>query len=490
MKKIILILIALFFFGISNSVEAQRFWKVNNDGDTLYYNVLSAVIPYSVEITYKGSDYQEFSDEYDSIISIPSTVIYNSITYDVKSIGENAFRVCNNIDSVIIPNSINSIGSCAFSNSSIKSISLPSSVNYIGEWSFRYCFGLTNFYVPSTLTHIDFAALYGCWFMQNINVDANNPNYSSINGVLYNKLGDTLICCPGAKQGAFFVTSNVNYIADLAFCYGNLSAINVDANNINYSSLDGILYNKIMDTLIACTTQKTGSVIIPTSVSHIYWSSFFQCNQLSSVAIPSSVSSIGDFAFAYCDGLTSINIPNSITQISMGAFYDCPGLTSITIPALVASIGDQAFSYCTGLNEIKLYPEIPPQIVSSTFEGVSDTIPVLVPCNSLTLYQGAEYWSDFTNYDCFVGLDNLLINNLSTKLYPNPASDIVSLEINNTNREVLTLNIYNIMGFIVKTETISKYNNQINVSELNNGIYLILIKSKDLIREQKLVIQR
>ena len=490
MKRNVLILIALFFFGIGNRAEAQKFWAVNNDGDTLYYNVTSSVLPYSVEITYKGNDYQEFADEYDSTISIPSTVIHNSITYDVKSIGENAFRECNNIDSVIIPNSINSIGSCAFSNSSIKSISLPSSVNYIGEWSFRYCFGLTNFYVPSTLTRIDYASLYGCWFMQNINVDANNPNYSSIDGVLYNKIGDTLICCPGAKQGTFLVTSNVNYIADLAFCYVNLSAINVDANNLKYSSSNGILYNKIMDTLIACTTQKTGSVIIPSSVSHIYSSSFFQCNQLSSITIPSSVSSIGDFAFAYCDGLTTIQIPNSMTQINMGTFYDCQGLTSITIPALVTSIGDQAFSYCTGLSEIKLYPEIPPQIVSSTFAGISDTTPIKVPCNSLTLYQGAEYWSDFTNYGCFVGLDNLQLNNFSTKLYPNPASDIINLEINNTNKEVFTLNIYNIMGSLVKTETTNQNYNQINVADLNNGIYLIEIKSNDLITKQKLVIQK
>lgn len=490
MKESVLILIALLSFGIGSRVEAQKFWAMNNDGDTLYYNVLSSVIPYSVEITYKGNDYQEFPDEYDSTISIPSTVIYNSIPYDVKSIGENAFRECNYIDSVIIPNSINSIGSCAFSNSSIKSISLPSSVNYIGEWSFRYCFGLANFYVPSTLTRIDFAALYGCWFMQDINVDVNNPNYSSINGVLYNKLGDTLICCPGAKQGAFLVTSNVNYIEDLAFCYGNLSAINVDANNPKYSSLDGILYNKVMDTLIACTTQKTGSVIIPNSVSHIYWSGFFQCNQLSSVTIPSSVSSIGDFAFAYCDGLTTINIPNSITEISMGAFYDCPGLTSITIPALVTKIGDQAFSYCTGLSEIKLYPETPPQIVSSTFAGISDTTPIKVSCNSLTLYQGAEYWSNFTNYVCFVGLDNLITNNLSTKLYPNPAKDFSILEIHGllSRAKVIILDIF---GREIKRFDISESDNklEIDVRGFEKGIYNIMIQMDDNILCNQLIVK-
>jgi len=490
MKKYHLILILSFFFGIGNRAEAQKFWAVNLEGDTLYYKVISSTVPFSVEITYKGDDYQVFADEYIGEITIPLTVIHNSIAYDVRAIGENAFRVCNNIDNVILPNSIISIGSCAFSNSSINSISLPSSVNYIGEWSFRYCFGLTNFYIPSTLTLIDFASLYGCWFMEEIIVDPNNPNYSSIDGVLYNKLGDTLICCPGAKQGAFLITNNINYIEDLAFCYCNLNAINVESNNLNYSSLDGILYNKVLDTLIACTTQKTGSVIIPSSVSHIYWSSFFQCNQLSSIIIPSSVSSIGDFAFAYCDGLTSIQIPNSITKLNMGVFYDCSGLTSITIPAFVTSIGDQAFSYCIGLREIILFPETPPEIVSSTFSGILDTIPIRVSCSSLSLYQEAEYWSGFINYHCFIGLDNNISNNSGLKLYPNPASGIINLEINTDNNIVLVLNVYNIMGSLVQTIRNYHNNTPIIISDLKNGFYFIEIVYNNFAIKEKLLIYR
>ena len=233
----------------------------------------------------------------------------------------------------------------------------------------------------------------------------------------------------------------------------------------------------------------SSSAYLPVSLS-LKVSIMSPLSLIASITIPSSVSSIGDFAFAYCDGLTTIQIPNSITKISMGAFYDCPGLISITIPALVNSIGDQAFSYCTGLTFIKLYPEIPPQIVSSTFAGVSDSIPVYVPCSSLTLYQGAEYWSGFTNYDCFIGLDNLPINNLAINIYPNPASDIVNFEINNANKEVLTLNIYNIIGSLVMTKTISQEKNQVNVGDLLNGIYLIEIRSSDSMKRQKLIIKK
>ncbi|MFA6933420.1 MAG: T9SS type A sorting domain-containing protein, partial [Bacteroidales bacterium] len=99
--------------------------------------------------------------------------------------------------------------------------------------------------------------------------------------------------------------------------------------------------------------------------------------------------------------------------------------------------------------------------------------------------------TDILAYDCYVGLQNneFADENLIT-IYPNPASDIINLEINNTTKEVLNLNIYNIMGSLVKTETTAVNNNQINISDLNNGIYLIEIKSKDLITKQKLIIQK
>lgn len=99
--------------------------------------------------------------------------------------------------------------------------------------------------------------------------------------------------------------------------------------------------------------------------------------------------------------------------------------------------------------------------------------------------------TDILAYDCYVGLQNneFADENLIT-IYPNPASDILNIEINNTTKEVLNLNIYNIMGSLVKTETTAVNNNQINISDLNNGIYLIEIKSKDLITKQKLIIQK
>jgi len=80
--------------------------------------------------------------------------------------------------------------------------------------------------------------------------------------------------------------------------------------------------------------------------------------------------------------------------------------------------------------------------------------------------------------------------NTSFSLFPNPASDIITLNIENTNNTDLTLNIYNVAGTMVKSEMHKQNNSQINVSDLSNGIYMVEIKSKALSGIQKLIIQR
>jgi hypothetical protein len=75
-------------------------------------------------------------------------------------------------------------------------------------------------------------------------------------------------------------------------------------------------------------------------------------------------------------------------------------------------------------------------------------------------------------------------------VYPNPASDIVTLNIEDRNNEDLIINIYNVIGTLVKTETL-KYNNiQVNIGDLSNGVYLLTVKSKNLTANQRLIIQR
>jgi hypothetical protein len=72
------------------------------------------------------------------------------------------------------------------------------------------------------------------------------------------------------------------------------------------------------------------NLTIPSEVTKILGSAFYNCKGLTSVIIPNGVTSIGSRAFSGCTNLTSMTIPDSVTSIGDYAFYNCSGLTSVT----------------------------------------------------------------------------------------------------------------------------------------------------------------
>ena len=178
-----------------------------------------------------------------------------------------------------------------------------------------------------------------------------------------------------AFQGITTLTSitlpdSVTSIEDNAFydCTG-LTSITVDAENLNFASQNGILYNKAMTTLI----QVPGGITGP-------------------FTIPAGVTIIGDMAFWGCTGLTSITIPAGVTSIGSSAFRNCTGLTSMTIPAGVTDIGGNAFNGCTGLTSITVLATTPPTLGSSVFSSIPDTLRISVPAGSVAAYKAAGVW--------------------------------------------------------------------------------------------------
>ena len=123
-----------------------------------------------------------------------------------------------------------------------------------------------------------------------------------------------------------------------------LISIEVNSNNINYASVDGVLFNKLITTLIKYPAGKTQTTYsIPSSVTSIITNAFQSCTFITSVTIPVGVTSIGQNAFYLCTSLTAVTIPSSVTSIGSGAFYECSSLTTATIPVGVTSIGAHAF---------------------------------------------------------------------------------------------------------------------------------------------------
>jgi hypothetical protein len=128
------------------------------------------------------------------------------------------------------------------------------------------------------------------------------------------------------------IPSSVTSIGYGAFLSYNLESITVDSRNSVYTSIDGILFDKPIQTILAYPAGKQARVFdIPTYVTAIGDVAFFSCYNLISVSIPSSITYIGYQAFDYCNSLTSITIPSSVTYIGDHAFVGCRSLTSVTL---------------------------------------------------------------------------------------------------------------------------------------------------------------
>lgn len=304
--------------------------------------------------------------------SVKTVVIDSGVT----SIGDWAFFDCRKLTSVTIPNSVTSIGELAFRDcKSLTNITIPNSVTSIGISAFVGS-SLTTVTIPNSVTSIGRHAFWDCASLTSIAVASENPNYSSQDGVLFNKAKTELIQYPDGKEGSYAIPNSVTSIGYDAFCYSKaltsvtipssvtsitgyifsfctaLTSITVASGNPNYSSQDGVLFNKAKTELIRCPGGKTGSYTIPASVTSIGGYAFDHCTSLTSVTIPSSVMTIGYEAFRVCTSLKGVTILASVTTIVNYAFYGCTSLVSVTIPKSVTSIGLEAFYGCDSLTDV------------------------------------------------------------------------------------------------------------------------------------------
>ena len=171
----------------------------------IYYNYLDKTAK-TVAVTYKGSSYNSYSNEYTGAVSIPSSVTYNSTTYSVTSIGDGAFSKCTGLTSVSIPNSVTSIGDGAFWNcTGLTSVTIPNSVTTIGDCAFEYCSGLTSVTIPNSVTTIGVFAFAYCRGLTSVTI----PNSVTTIGVF------AFCGCRGLTS--VIIPNSVTSIGDWAF---------------------------------------------------------------------------------------------------------------------------------------------------------------------------------------------------------------------------------------------------------------------------------
>lgn len=317
-----------------------------------------------------------------------------AVPYGVTNIGNSAFIYCTMLTNVTLPDGTAIIGPSAFYGcTNLASINIPDGATQIQDQAFYGCTSLTNISIPESL--ISIGGYYGvnafarCTSLTNITVDPANTNYSSLDGVLFNKSQNTLLQFPGGRSGTYLIPLTVTVVRESAFsgCAG-LTDFAVSTNS-NFSTIDGVLFNKSQTTLIACPAGKTGSYSITNKVNKLGGYAFSDCSGLTNISIPQTITTISSNAFCNCTGLTSIIIPNRANFILESAFSGCIGLTSITIPARVFTIESYAFAACSNLTGV-YFEGNAPSVINAKAQFFDATLVTVYYCAGTTGW-GTEY---------------------------------------------------------------------------------------------------
>lgn len=419
-----------------------------------------------VSVSYDSS----ISTDYKGHVTIPESVIHDGITYQVTSIGsdafkgctsltsvsipntvtaidENAFFGCSSLKSIRIPNSVVSIGCSAFNQSGLTSLDLGTSLQYIGKNAFSDCYGITQLYIPSSLNLIDSEAFKDCYYLKGITLSADLADLtlyegafegcdalSTITCLAYNPplldnhqngfdstiLNRTVLQVPHSRLNAY-------QEADEWRCFANISCLDYDI------IVNGIYFLKRNDQEASVVSKDnkrnsySGDVVIPEEVS------------LNGDVL--SVTAIADNAFQYCSNLTTVTIPNSVTSIGSWSFAKS-GVKSITIPNSVTHIGCYAFSE-SSLHNITLSENLT-EIKNGTFCACSlnsITIPNKVTCIGDSAFFMCRNLKSIAipNSVTRIGLMSFCYSSLGSVNIPNSVTEIGTMAFAASNLRSVTL---------------------------------------------------
>ena len=256
---------------------------------------------------------------------------------------------------------------------------------FYGAMFFQDRAGITSVVIPSSVISIGESIFSGCTSLAKITVSPDNKNYSSVDGVLFNKDMTILIRYPeGAADSSYVVPNSVVEIYSNAFIGCNsIKSITLskglkkiyDGTFSNLTNLESVIVqegvqhigNKAFEN---CSSLK--QISLPESLISIgsvykgnpndfsaseyfqYGRTFYGCTSLEEVKIPDNVEIIGYSTFYGCTSLSKVKLSKKLKEISENTFYGCSSLKNIIIPKGVLEIGYSAFENCTSLENIEL----------------------------------------------------------------------------------------------------------------------------------------
>ena len=370
----------------SNTIIITNAAKLNDDGS---YTVTADTIEAALNTIESSKATIKVQDSLTSILSIGESVRNSLVSIDLdlsevtdlQTISRYCFDDCTKLTSILLPNSIITIGQGAFVGcTNLTNITIPESVTTIEKHAFSDCTRLTNIVIPSSVESIGEEAFYNCLSFKSITLpfvggsaDINRKSSSAKNRFGY-------IFGSSSKTGYIKVDyGNVFYIPaslkDVTITGGKL----IDGEFGNCSNLRTIIISgvKQIGSNVFEGCSNLTSISLPSGITSIGNSAFNGCINLTSINLPASITTIGEYAFQNCSNLTNLVIPDSVTEISQRAFQSC-GITNITLSSSLLTIPEYTFENCSKLKEISI-PDSIISIGSFAFNGCSGLTSIIVP---------------------------------------------------------------------------------------------------------------
>ncbi len=361
--------------------------SVTSIGDSAFWDCtsLSSVnIPSSVESV---GDYVFYG-----CTSLTSVTIPNS----VKSIGDGAFYGCTRLTSITIPSSVKSIGYEAFKGTKwlenkqkqnpfvivngilidgtkcSGKVTIPNSVTSIGDCAFRWCTSLTSITIPNGVTSIGDYAFQGCVKLTSITIP------SSVKSI---------------GVGAFYACQSLKSVTIPS------SVTNIDAETFSHcTSLTSVTIPNSVTSIgnnAFYECKKLESISLSKNLKSLGEEAFSDCTKLKTISLPDSLVNMGDGVFGVCSGLKSVKLGKNVKDIPIFCFSGCSSLENVVIPNGVKSIGYHAFAFCTGLKNVS-FPETLETLGPGVFLNCSSLQNVILPKSLKNFDHDAQppFWFD------------------------------------------------------------------------------------------------
>lgn len=225
---------------------------------------------------------------------------------EVEKIGAHAFRYCNNVTNIILPDTITKIGQGAFKQSSVKNITFSKKLEYLGPLAFAYCNNLEKVILPENLTEIMDAAFTCC----NKLTDVTLPNsLLNIHASVFEK-------CRNLAYIKF--PNNLKDIYSSAF--------------MECEKLEEVIFNEGLERIWTSAFKNTNikNLNLPKSLVKIETTTFEDCKNIKNIVFPKSLDEIGNYAFSGCTNLETVVFSgDDIDYIGRTIFEKCPKLNAI-----------------------------------------------------------------------------------------------------------------------------------------------------------------